>query len=292
MSITTNPQEGKSSEDTLAAISQALEEIARETKQNAPPNEAVFESEDAAGQPQEPQMLDAFAGGRPHRGALPSWRFIGGLLALACIGIIVFAWPSPGGRAVKPTIPSSADAAKTDAGLQQPSIQVQTTPQSAGLAGASAPPELTQSVQTIARELANLTQGVEQLKTNQAQLARDNAEVAGHLKETQEQVARHDAELVSDLKAGQEGMTRETLSMAAQLKASQEQIAGIGEQLKATQEQLNRLAAPKPPRPPKFASPSPQQPNLTLTPKPAPKPQSPLAGRLPNNSSQSQPKQP
>jgi hypothetical protein len=77
--------------------------------------------------------------------------------------------------------------------------------------------------------------------------------------------------------------------MAAQLKASQEQITGIGEQLKATQ---NRFAAPKQLRRPKLASPLPQQPNVTRKPKAAPKPQSPQAGRLPQNSTQSEPEQP
>ena len=72
-------------------------------------------------------------------------------------------------------------------------------------------------------------------------------------------MAQHDAELAKDLKAAREEMARDNLSLAAQLKASQAQIAGIGEQLKAAQEQLNRLAAPKQPRPPKLASPLPQQ---------------------------------
>jgi len=162
LSITTNPQERESSDDTLAAISQALGEIARETRQNAWPNEAVFETEDAASQPQHSEMLDAIAVRLPQRRALTFWSFIGALLAFACIGIIVFAWPSPDSRALKPIIPSSVNAAKTDTGFQQPSFQAQAS-QRAGSAGASSSPE-----QTIARELANLTQGFEQLKTNQA----------------------------------------------------------------------------------------------------------------------------
>jgi hypothetical protein len=284
VSITTNPQERESSADTLAALSQALEEIARETKQNARPTEAIFESEDAAGKMQEPQMLDAIARRLPQRGALPLWSLIGGLLSLACIATIVFAWPSPDSRAAKPTIPSSVNAAKTDTGLQQPSLQAQTMSERAGSAAASSSPEQTQLLQ-------RMTQVIEELKSNQAQLARDNARLAGHLKETQEEMARHDAALASGLKAAQEEMTRDNLSMAAQLKVSQEQIAAIGEQLKATQEQLNRLAPPKP-RPPRLASPSPQPPNVIQTPKPAPKPQSSQAGGLPKNSTQSPPKQP
>jgi hypothetical protein len=290
VSMTTNPREGKSSDAVLAELTQALEEIGRGAPPLVRPNEEIFEQEDAAGQSKR-QMLAAILGRLPRPGALPLWSLVVGL-AVGFIGIIVFAWPSPDARAPKPTISSSVSAAKTDTGLQQPSIQAQTAPQRAGPAGASTSPELTQWGQTIARELANLTQGVEQLKTSQAQLARDNAELAGHLKETQEEVVRHDAELAKDLRAAQEEMTRDNLSLAAQLKASQEQISGIGEQLKPTQEQLNRLAVPKQLRPAKLATPSPPQPNATATPKPAPKPPSPQAGRLPKNSTQSQPEQP
>jgi len=290
VSMTTNPREGKSSDAVLAELTQALEEIGRGAPPLVRPNEEIFEQEDAAGQSKR-QMLAAILGRLPRPGALPLWSLVVGL-AVGFIGIIVFAWPSPDARAPKPTISSSVSAAKTDTGLQQPSIQAQTAPQRAGPAGASTSPELTQWGQTIARELANLTQGVEQLKTSQAQLARDNAELTGHLKETQEEMVRHDAELAKDLRAAQEEMTRDNLSLAAQLKASQEQISGIGEQLKPTQEQLNRLSVPKQPRPAKLASPSPPQPNATATPKPAPKPPSPQAGRLPQNSTQSQPQQP
>jgi uncharacterized membrane-anchored protein YhcB (DUF1043 family) len=288
VSMTTNPREGKSSDAVLAELTQALEEIGRGAPPLVRPNEEIFEQEDAAGQSKR-QMLAAILGRLPRPGALPLWSLVVGL-AVGFIGIIVFAWPDA--RAPKPTISSSVSAAKTDTGLQQPSIQAQTAPQRAGPAGASTSPELTQWGQTIARELANLTQGVEQLKTSQAQLARDNAELAGHLKETQEEMVRHDAELAKDLRAAQEEMTRDNLSLAAQLKASQEQISGIGEQLKPTQEQLNRLAVPKQLRPAKLATPSPPQPNATATPKPAPKPPSPQAGRLPKNSTQSQPEQP
>jgi hypothetical protein len=58
-----------------------------------------------------------------------------------------------------------------------------------------------QSLQTIVHELAILHQGIEQLKTTQAKLAHDNAELVGHLTETQEQMVRHDAEFAEDLKA-------------------------------------------------------------------------------------------
>jgi hypothetical protein len=84
-------------------------------------------------------------------------------------------------------------------------------------------------------------------------------------------------------------MVRNNLNTTEQLKASQDQIASIGEQLKA---RLDHLGAPKqPPRPPKWASPSSPQPNAAPIPKPtikpAPKPQSPQAGLPPKSSTQS-----
>jgi chromosome segregation ATPase len=94
----------------------------------------------------------------------------------------------------------------------------------------------------IARELANVEQGIDQLKTGQAQMVRDNAVLAEHLKATQE-MARHNAELAEDLKAAQAQMARDNVNFAEQLKASQEQIANIAEQLKESQEQIARLVA-------------------------------------------------
>jgi uncharacterized phage infection (PIP) family protein YhgE len=104
--------------------------------------------------------------------------------------------------------------------------------------------DLSPQIQMIVRELANLQQGIEQLKTGQAQIARDNAELAGHLKAAEE-IARHNAGLAEDLKAAQTQMARDNINLANQLKASQEQMAGIAEQLKESQEQVARLVDSK-----------------------------------------------
>lgn len=50
-------------------------------------------------------------------------------------------------------------------------------------------PELAQLLQTLARDLANVEQGIEQLKTSQEQMARDNAKATEQLKATREQMA-------------------------------------------------------------------------------------------------------
>jgi hypothetical protein len=56
----------------------------------------------------------------------------------------------------------------------QPSAQ--TAPQDA--AAAPIPPELTQLLQTMARDLANVQQGIQQLKTSQEEMARAIANVS------------------------------------------------------------------------------------------------------------------
>jgi chromosome segregation ATPase len=101
-------------------------------------------------------------------------------------------------------------------------------------------PDLAQSIQMITRELANVEQWIDQLKTGQAQMVRDNAELTEHLKATQE-MARHNAELAEDPKAAQAQMARDNVNFAEQLKASQEQIAHIAEQLRESQQQIARL---------------------------------------------------
>jgi hypothetical protein len=190
-------------------------------------------------------------------------RSLMGLLAVACIGVAAFAWPSPHGQAApepvstssvlieKKELPARATradadvAAKTDAGLPQPSSQAPITLQRAvPEAPTTAPiaPDLAQSIQMIARELANAEQGIDQLKAGQAQMVRDNVELAEHLKATLE-MARHNADLAEDLKAAQAQLARDNVNFAEQLKTSQEKMANIAEQLKESQEQIARLVA-------------------------------------------------
>jgi septal ring factor EnvC (AmiA/AmiB activator) len=103
-------------------------------------------------------------------------------------------------------------------------------------------PELAQQIQTIARELANVEQGIDQLKTEQSQMVRDTAELAKYLKATQE-IALHNADLTENLKATQAQMARDNGNIADQLKASQDLMTGIAEQLRQRREQVARLVA-------------------------------------------------
>ena len=72
--------------------------------------------------------------------------------------------------------------------LSQLSPPAQTVPQEA--AAAPVPPEVTQSLETMARDLANAQQEIAQLKASQDELARENAGIAEQLKASQEQMAR------------------------------------------------------------------------------------------------------
>ena len=82
----------------------------------------------------------------------------------------------------------SVQVAAADPAIAQLSPPAQTVPQEA--APAPIPPEVTQSLQTMARDLASVQQEIGQLKAGQAELARENARTAEQLKASQEQMAR------------------------------------------------------------------------------------------------------
>jgi len=261
MSIPATQQQSHSRDIALAAIAQAHKQIGHAVGQLAQVDETAFKSEKekkATPHPPNKQPRSAELGRRSSRGRLVLRSLIG-LLAVACIGVTAFAWPSLRGQAApEPISTSSASkilaaqpvrsnldaAAKTDR-LAQPPSQAQATPQrTVPVAPIAAPiaPDLAQSIQKIARELENVEQGIDQLKTGQAQIVHDNGELAEHLKATQE-MARHNADLAEDLKAAQAKMARDNVNFANQLRASQEQMANLAEQLKASQEQIARLVA-------------------------------------------------
>jgi uncharacterized phage infection (PIP) family protein YhgE len=205
---------------------------------------------------------------------------------VACIGVVAFASRSDRGQSapdpistssvskektelsVRP-VPNKADLrAEADVATPQPS-PTQTTLQNVDRevpAAAPTSPDLAQQIQMMGRELANLGQGIDQLKTGQAQIFRDNAELAEHLNAAQELV-RHNATLVEDLKAAQAQIARDNVNFAEQLKASQEQMARIAERLKEGQEHVARLlVSEQKPRPKTLVSSPPPMANSTRKP--------------------------
>jgi len=143
---------------------------------------------------------------RPSHGR-PVLRGLVGLLLTAGICTAAFVWHSYG-EAVRPMIaqwaPQLAAASslpletpklaadtprvvQVDAAISQLPSSAQTAAQDAG---SPIPPETTQLLQSMAHDLANMRQEIEQLKAGQEALTRETAGNAQQLKETQEQTAR------------------------------------------------------------------------------------------------------
>jgi hypothetical protein len=138
-----------------------------------------------------------------------------GLLLAACIGVAAIAWQSSYGDAVKEIIamaapqrvvtsspplenqglpaqpsPPAVQAAAAIAPPQPAPPAQKTAPEDVAPTAAALSPELTQLLQSMARDIATLGQGIEQLKAGQEQMARNNANAAQQIKASQEQTAR------------------------------------------------------------------------------------------------------
>jgi hypothetical protein len=89
--------------------------------------------------------------------------------------------------------PPPVQTAAADPNPPQGSLPVQAPAQDATQDTSAAPPaapDVTQLLQGMARDIATLEQGIEQLKASQDQIARDNAKLAEQLRASQEQMAR------------------------------------------------------------------------------------------------------
>jgi hypothetical protein len=97
------------------------------------------------------------------------------------------------GLPAEPTPPADqADAAATapaQSAPAQPAPPAQTAAEAAAPTAALSP-ESTQLLQSMARDLATVEQGIEQLKASQEQLVRDNAKLAEQIKANQERMTR------------------------------------------------------------------------------------------------------
>src|SRR5579872_7011471 len=164
----------------------------RARKKFARVDERVSVSEDEAArhpsdQPKQPTVPNR----RTSRGGLVLSLVIGSLLAAS------FAfWESPYGDATKQIVARWALSL------------IQNTSQDPAPTVALMSPELTQRLQTMARDLANLARGIEQLKNSQEQSTRDNAIAAEQLKAALSQLTRDNGAIVEQLKASQEQTAR------------------------------------------------------------------------------------
>jgi hypothetical protein len=87
------------------------------------------------------------------------------------------------------TVTSTVQLASVEATPSQPALTAQTPTQDVAPASAPMSPELTQMLQSMARDIATLEQGIEQLKASQERVAADNAKSIAELKASQEQMA-------------------------------------------------------------------------------------------------------
>ena len=99
--------------------------------------------------------------------------------------------PSPAPAAPATFQVAAAESAPAQA-LPPPRVTTlaQAAPQDAAPAAPATAPDQTQLLQTIARDLANLERNIEQLRTNQQQMASDNAKAIADLKANQDEMKR------------------------------------------------------------------------------------------------------
>jgi DNA anti-recombination protein RmuC len=182
-------------------LAHAYEQIALADEQLARVNEQISKLENEGARKNSSR--------RSSRGR-PALRGFIGLLLTTGICTAAFAWHSYG-ETVRPMIaqwapqlaaasslpletpklaadtPRVVQVAAVDAAISQLPSSAQTAAQDAGN---PIPPETTQLLQTMAHDLANMRQEIEQLKAGQEALTRETAGNAQQLKETQEQTAR------------------------------------------------------------------------------------------------------
>src|SRR5712664_2734219 len=211
MDTTLNP---KQTDPPHVLVARADEELAHAHEQITRAVEEIARAEEHLSKLEHDAARPAVPGKRPLFDR-PAVRGFTGLLLAACIGVAAIAWQSPYGDAAKQIIarsapqlvltsslplenlglpaqpsPPTVQAAAAQTAPPQPAPPAQTAPEDVAPTAAALSPELTQLLQSMARDLATVGQEIEQLKTSQAQMVRDNAELAEQLKATQEQMAR------------------------------------------------------------------------------------------------------
>jgi hypothetical protein len=292
MNTSTRAQEN-STDQATAAIAQALEEFAPAQGERTRPADQVAQQQAASQtllRPDPAMQHRSIAFGRAAR-----WLAVVALVLVGA-GAVDLWWSSFDNRAVKTKLLSLAElvsgflapekthletaevaahASSTvganKAGETPQPIQTQIVPQRPERTNAI-PPEMAQPMQALEQRLKGLEQGIEQIKTMQAKLARANAELADQISETQDKVARRTDELAANLKAAEEKTSLRDRNIDGQLRAGQETIASIGAQLRASQQEMDRLATSRQQRVERSASA--QATNAATRPRPAPKPKS------------------
>jgi hypothetical protein len=213
-------------------VGRADEELAHAYEQITCADEQIARAEEQLSKLEHDAARPAVPGKRSSLGG-QAVRGFTGLMLTACICAAAIVWQSSYGDAAKQIItrsapqlvptsslrlenpglpaqpsPATVQADTANAAPPQPAPLAHTAPEGVAPTAAALSPELTQLLQSIARDLATMGKGIEQLKASQEQMARDNANAAEQLKASQEQMARDNANVAGQLKASQEQMAR------------------------------------------------------------------------------------
>ena len=185
MDTTLNP---KQTDPPHVLVARADEELAHAHEQITRADEQIARAEEQLSKLEHDAPRPAVPGKRPLFDR-PAVRGFTGLLLAACIGVAAIAWQSPYGDAAIIATWAPQRVVTSSPPLENPGL-AQTAPEDVAPTAAALSPELTQLLQSMARDLATLGQGMELLKASQEQMARDNANAAEQLKASQEQMAR------------------------------------------------------------------------------------------------------
>ena len=212
MDTTLNPEQTDTRHALFARVDEQLanlyEQLARADEQIAGMQQTRVETFRPGG-----PVKRVSRGGRAVRGFT-------GLILTACIFAAAIVWQSPYGDTAKRIVarwtprlvatsslplenpgfsaqpgPPAVQAAAPQTASPQPAPPARTAAEVVAPAAAALSPEVTQLLQSMARDLATVGQGIEQLKASQEQMTRDNASIAEQLKASQEQIARLSAKV-------------------------------------------------------------------------------------------------
>jgi hypothetical protein len=240
MNSTPTPKQTDPHDFADAALKEAYQQIGRGAGQLARNEHASDLQQDAADDPLDHQeRAAALLRQRPSRG------LIGVLLLTALACLTAFTWHSYGDAArlvIARWTPERVSASSLMPIKQEPPAQLsqvtvgvttadapraETTPQDVPPKAAPISPELVRWLETIARDLANMEQGIRQLKSSHEQMVRDNAELTERFEAIQAQMARDNAAVTDQLKAAQIQIAHDNANAAEQFKAGQEQTARL-----------------------------------------------------------------
>lgn len=216
MNSTPNLKEAEANDALIARadarLAHAYEQIAHADEQLAHADEQLARvTEQLSRMEQAAERHPSAVLGRTASRDRSTLRGLIGLLLAACIGVAAFVSQSSYGDAAKPIISRWAPYL-TSTQLENSGLPVQPRPSVQLAAAEAAPPqatasasvtaqdiapavaptssELAQLFKEVTRVLANVEQGVEQLKAGQELMASNNAKVVEQLRASQEQMAR------------------------------------------------------------------------------------------------------